>query len=50
MLDEKFRGHTLAGTATAEPPAYALVHEPDTEYALLLYQGGDGTPEELQAL
>ena len=48
MVNDKFRGKKLCdGLATAEPPAYALVHEPDTEYALQLYPGGGSTPEEL---
>jgi hypothetical protein len=48
MVNDRFRGKKLCdGTPTAEPPAYALVHEPDTEYALQLYPGGGGTPTEL---
>jgi len=43
-VSERFRGKKLDGTLTSEPPAYALIHEPDTEYSLLLDPTTGNTP------
>ena len=43
-VHERFRGKKLDGTLTSDPLAYALVHEPETEYSLLLDNQTGSTP------